>query len=113
MEPGGRLTVRADWAPAPDGGPAGRSSGARRIKVEVEDTGIGIATADATKIFTPFFTTKTGGTGLGLALAHKIAEDHGGTLGFTSAPGVGTTFVLFLPLAAAPRVEVARSEDLG
>jgi signal transduction histidine kinase len=70
------------------------------VKVEVEDTGVGIPPSAAAKIFTPFFTTKERGTGLGLATAHKIVEDHGGRITFRSAPGAGTTFTLLLPLAA-------------
>jgi two-component system sensor histidine kinase HydH len=68
--------------------------------VEVEDTGAGIAPTEAAHVFNPFFTTKSGGTGLGLALTHKIVEDHGGAITFRSAPGRGTTFRVLLPPAA-------------
>jgi signal transduction histidine kinase len=69
------------------------------VRVEIEDTGSGIAPLEAEKVFDPFFTTKAKGTGLGLALTHKIIEDHGGSIGFRSAPGVGTTFTVLLPTA--------------
>jgi signal transduction histidine kinase len=47
----------------------------------------------------PFFTTKPKGTGLGLALCKKMVEEHGGTIGFSSRPGEGTTFRVTLPVA--------------
>jgi signal transduction histidine kinase len=72
--------------------------------LEVRDRGIGIPPEDLPRLFTPFFRTDrsrargTGGTGLGLALARRIAEAHGGTIGAESAPGAGTTFRVQLPL---------------
>jgi len=60
----------------------------------------GIAPSEADKVFDPFFTTKPAGTGLGLALTHKIIEDHGGSISFRSAPGLGTTFTVVLPMSA-------------
>lgn len=99
METGGRLTVRIGWG---DGEerllPSRRAARDRRVRVEIEDSGAGIPTSAADKVFDPFFTTKEGGTGLGLALAHKIVEDHGGTISFRSTPGVGTTFSVLLPV---------------
>ena len=106
MHGAGRLTLRVGWSDERDGCPPPQRGGfKRRVKVEVEDTGVGIPASEANKVFTPFFTTKGGGTGLGLALAHKIVEDHGGTISFRSSPGFGTTFRVLLPLVAAPRVE--------
>ena len=98
MAPGGRLTVRTAWQRP--GEPVGRGAAARRVRVEIEDTGRGISASEAEKVFDPFFTTKAEGTGLGLALTHKIIEDHGGSIGFRSAPGVGTVFTVLLPLAS-------------
>lgn len=101
MEGGGRLTLRAGWGAGPELlRPAAARLNERRLKVEVEDTGRGIPAAATAKIFNPFFTTKPSGTGLGLALTHKIIEDHGGTLSFGSTPGVRTTFTVLLPLRA-------------
>jgi two-component system sensor histidine kinase AtoS len=101
MQPGGRLVVRAGWHLGPDPlGPAQRGRPPRRIRIEVEDSGAGIAPRDADKVFDPFFTTKAAGTGLGLALTHKIVEDHGGSISFRSAPGRGTVFRILLPLVA-------------
>ena len=97
MATGGRLTVRTAWHRPAEPGP--RAARGRRVRIEIEDTGSGISPSEAEKVFDPFFTTKAEGTGLGLALTHKIIEDHGGTIGFRSAPGVGTTFTVLLPLA--------------
>jgi len=101
MEGGGRLTLRAGWGQGPDLVRRGAARlNERRLKVEVEDSGRGIPASATGKIFNPFFTTKPGGTGLGLALTHKIVEDHGGTISFRSSPGARTTFTLLLPLRA-------------
>jgi two-component system sensor histidine kinase PilS (NtrC family) len=74
---------------------------ARRLVVRVNDTGEGIATADLGQIFEPFFSTKSGGTGLGLALVHRIVQDHGGEIDVQSRPGAGSTFTLTLPVPNA------------
>lgn len=65
--------------------------------LDVVDTGPGIPKEMQEKIFTPFFTTKTHGTGLGLAVARRIAEGHGGTLALKSAKGEGATFTITIP----------------
>lgn len=68
-----------------------------RASITVADNGPGIAPENAAKIFTPFFTTRSEGVGLALAVAHAIAHDHGGSLDFAPAPGGGTAFTLRLP----------------
>jgi len=98
MDTGGRLTLRVGWSEGEDRLRGFRRTAPRRVRVEIEDTGVGIPPSVADKVFDPFFTTKEGGTGLGLALAHKIVEDHGGTISFRSAPGAGTTFSVLLPV---------------
>jgi len=110
---GGRLTVRLGWSPGEDAFPAGWGRGApgRRIRVEIEDTGRGIAPADADKVFNPFFTTKSSGTGLGLALTHKIITDHRGLITFRSTLGSGTTFRVVLPLSPPPDDAASLPED--
>jgi two-component system sensor histidine kinase AtoS len=65
--------------------------------ISIQDTGNGIAPADLTKIFIPFFTTKTGGHGIGLALAHRVITEHGGTLTVTNSPEGGAMFTIRLP----------------
>jgi nitrogen fixation/metabolism regulation signal transduction histidine kinase len=66
-------------------------------RVEVEDRGAGISEEDLHKIFIPFFTTKSKGHGVGLALAHRVATDHGGTLSAANSPDGGAVFTLRLP----------------
>lgn len=67
------------------------------VCVRIVDTGPGIAEADRARIFEPFFSTKDGGTGLGLALTHEIVVEHGGRIDLVSAPGQGTAFTIRLP----------------
>jgi len=102
MPRGGRLTVRASWAGTGDPLPPAYRRSTGRVKVEVEDTGVGIEPADTDRIFNPFYTTRDSGTGLGLALAHKIVQDHGGAISFQSARGRGTTFTIVLSLVPDP-----------
>jgi signal transduction histidine kinase len=71
---------------------------ANRVRVEVTDTGRGIATDDIAKIFEPYYSTKDTGTGLGLAIVKKAIDDHGGSISVTSEPGSGTTFTIILPV---------------
>ncbi|UCF05533.1 MAG: GHKL domain-containing protein [bacterium] len=73
----------------------------KRVFIEISDDGKGIAQDQINKIFTPFFTTKEKGSGLGLAFAHRIIKDHGGNVSVSSAVGEGTSFVVALPVAAA------------
>lgn len=70
--------------------------------VSVTDTGPGIPAETLANIFRPFFTTKGHGTGLGLSLAKRIVEDHGGELNVVSKTGQGSTFTLLLPFARVP-----------
>jgi hypothetical protein len=66
--------------------------------VEVADTGRGIPADALTKIFKPFFTTRSEGTGLGLSLANGIVQSHGGRIEVSSAPGKGSQFQIWLPV---------------
>lgn len=70
-----------------------------KLCIAVADTGPGIAPEIGEKIFEPFFSTKPGGHGLGLALARQIIANHGGTIAFISEMGQGTRFVFELPVA--------------
>jgi signal transduction histidine kinase len=90
MPAGGALEVRT----RPDG------SGAR---VEVDDTGHGIAPENLHRIYDPFFTTKPArkGTGLGLSVTYGIIQEHGGSIEVSNRPGGGARFRLELPLAVA------------
>ena len=72
------------------------------IKLSFEDRGIGIAPEHLPNIFDPYFTTKPGATGLGLATAHTIIQRHGGHISVNSQAGTGTTFSVFLPAPLPP-----------
>jgi nitrogen fixation/metabolism regulation signal transduction histidine kinase len=65
--------------------------------IEIQDTGEGIQPGDLERIFIPFFTTKSKGHGVGLALAHRVITDHNGTLTATNAPSGGAIFIIKLP----------------
>ncbi|HXG68958.1 MAG TPA: ATP-binding protein [Blastocatellia bacterium] len=71
--------------------------GDRFLRVDIIDHGAGIDPETLRRLFEPFYTTKKGGTGLGMAIAKKIAELHGGNIGVASALGVGTTVTVKLP----------------
>ncbi|MFZ0296328.1 MAG: ATP-binding protein [Candidatus Sulfotelmatobacter sp.] len=76
--------------------------------VLVSDTGRGISPQNLPNIFRPFYTTKGGGTGLGLSLAHRIVEDHHGRIEVTSAVGKGSAFTVLLPFRM-PSAHIAAS----
>lgn len=82
------------------------ASGSGELVVSVQDTGCGVPTQEVQDLFQPFFTTKSSGLGLGLAISRSIIEDHGGHLWHTAAAG-GTSFHFSLPTepltAATPR----------
>jgi two-component system NtrC family sensor kinase len=87
MPDGGRLTLRTRKSPMPG-----------YVTAEIQDTGVGIAPENMTKLFTPFFTTKPigKGTGLGLAIIYGIVKMHQGQISVQSEVGKGTTFVISL-----------------
>src|SRR5262249_57907825 len=66
------------------------SDRSRLIWVDIEDKGVGIKEEDLPHIFSPFFTTKNSGTGLGLAVCYRIVKQHGGPLPVADAEGKGT-----------------------
>jgi two-component system NtrC family sensor kinase len=68
-----------------------------RVAIEVEDDGVGIPADVLPRLFDPFFSTKDGGSGLGLALTQQIVHDHGGAIDVTSTVGRGTTFTVRVP----------------
>lgn len=87
MEQGGALTVTARM---------GEKEGT--VQIVVQDSGSGIAAENLDRIMDPYFTTKPQGSGLGLAMVHKIMEEHGGGVQVTSRLGEGTTVTLTLPV---------------
>jgi hypothetical protein len=91
----------------PDGGTVTVLAGseADRVRIEVRDTGVGIAAEHLEKIYDPFFTTKPRGrgTGLGLSVSYGIVKEHAGTLSVESNPGEGSRFTVSLPVADEAR----------
>jgi signal transduction histidine kinase len=88
MPKGGRLTISCASVPN------------RRVRVRVEDTGVGIAPENLTKIFDLYYTTKERGTGIGLSLVYRTVQVHNGMIDVESTVGVGTTFIVVLPASA-------------
>jgi two-component system sensor histidine kinase HydH len=74
------------------------------VEVQVMDEGEGIPADLLDRVFDPFVTTKPRGLGLGLALAHRIVEEHRGALRVASTPGKGTVFSAYLPIAPSTSV---------
>jgi two-component system sensor histidine kinase FlrB len=72
------------------------------VAICVSDTGVGIAPEVQARLFEPFFTTRKSGTGLGLAIVRTVAEAHDGSVSACSTLGVGSEFVLRLPLVPLP-----------
>ncbi len=101
MRDGGELRVSTAICKAPPLAERTRGGGgartARWIELRVRDTGSGMDEVTLARIFEPFFTTKAAGTGLGLAVAYRVAREHGGFITVRSRPGQGTTFTVHLP----------------
>jgi signal transduction histidine kinase len=95
IEREGKITITAKFN-AP-GGPGQ----ANLVEISVSDTGAGIPPESLERIFRPFYTTKRGGTGLGLSLCRRIVRQHGGTLTVESKLGKGSRFIISLPLRQA------------
>jgi PAS domain S-box-containing protein len=84
----------------PDGGKltlTGQVNPEGQVSVTIQDTGVGIAEAIKSQIFTPLFTTKPRGQGFGLAVCKRVIEAHGGTISFESAEGKGAKFSIHFP----------------
>ena len=91
METGGTLSVST-----------GVDREAGRCSVAIGDSGPGIPASIQEKLFTPFFSTKPRGTGLGLAVSYGIVKNHGGNIGVESEPGQGAAFSVVLPVRQTP-----------
>jgi signal transduction histidine kinase len=89
MPKGGRLDISCSALPN------------RRVAVRVEDSGVGIAPENLTKIFELYYTTKERGTGVGLSMVYRTVQIHNGEIDVESTLGKGTTFIVVLPASAA------------
>ncbi|HZN56262.1 MAG TPA: ATP-binding protein [Candidatus Polarisedimenticolaceae bacterium] len=110
----GVLGIDVGTIPAPASGTTPyRPAGARDARsafdayavVRVSDTGCGVPADHLDKLFYPFFTTKTHGSGVGLSMAKKIVDSHRGVIDVASRPGAGTVFTVRLPMTAWASVE--------
>ena len=100
MKDGGQLTVTTRASLNALYGKVDLGGGPRSmLEVQVADEGSGISPAVRAKIFDPFFTTKPSGLGLGLAICHRILEEHHGAIQVDSSLGRGTVVTCFLPIA--------------
>jgi two-component system NtrC family sensor kinase len=88
-----------------------QNNGAGMAAVRIRDNGCGIADDKIAKIFNPFYTSKTNGTGLGLGVAKKVIDSHRGTIEVHSKVGQGTEFVLAIPLSDAVRDSADQSTE--
>ncbi len=86
---------------SPAGSPINLSitTDSERLYITVKDSGCGISNADRKRVFEPFHTTKSYGTGLGIPIVKRIVNAHGGVLSIYSEEGVGTTVQIILPLS--------------
>ncbi len=113
MPGGGIVTVKATNSPG-DGGRREVPEAGNCVKLEISDTGVGIAEDSVNRIFDPYFSTKQTGTGLGLAVTHSIIAKHHGHIAVTSLSGVGTTFTIYLPASTeAPVADDAKVPELN
>lgn len=87
--------------------------GVETVLIEISDTGVGISPEKIERIFDPFFSTKTEGTGLGLSLAKRFVEAHGGTITVRSELGKGTTFAVELMVHKSSELEHIENEEFG
>ncbi len=87
MPEGGQLTLKGQ-----------NSKDGQWIHLSIQDSGVGIPGEDMNKLFDPFFSTKEGGVGLGLSIAHRIIDQHHGKIEVESTPGEGTLFTVWLPV---------------
>lgn len=118
MSDGGRLTITTNlvnYRPLLERStlPVGQSgSETQMVQVEFLDTGPGIPDDLMSRLFEPFATTKERGTGLGLAVTHRIVEEHQGTILAANIPGGGARFTLLIPAAPVQEVDVPNEDEM-
>jgi signal transduction histidine kinase len=102
MPNGGKITIKIRSEPNFKTDQSLKKDFAKKfVQISIHDEGKGIPKEYLSKIFTPYFTTKENGTGLGLAVTKSIIEMHGGTIDFQSEENKGTTFFIYLPQIAS------------
>lgn len=92
MSTGGQLTVRSSMSKRP------LAAGAPVARIDVEDTGAGMTAETLARVFEPFYTTRSSGTGLGLPICLEIVQRHGGELKLASEPEHGTVVTVLIPV---------------
>ncbi len=94
MPDGGKLTITTSLAEGVRIGESAKNT----VRIDISDTGVGIPKENLGKLFTPFFTSKEEGkgVGLGLSVVHGIIQQHKGKMEVESKPNVGTTFTIYL-----------------
>jgi signal transduction histidine kinase len=102
IEEKGQITISSYMNPA-----------GKVIIVCIQDTGCGIAAENLPKLFEPFFSTKSKGTGLGLAVSYGIVRNHGGNIQVSSTPGKGTCFTIELPVQDAEKPGSSKEDRIG
>jgi len=107
MPEGGRLAVRVKLV--------GAAASAKKacLAIEVSDTGVGIRDAEIDTVFRPFYSTKSGGRGLGLPFCRRVIEEHGGEMSIHSQWGKGTTVAIRLPIAPEGEEDGAAQDHPG
>jgi nitrogen fixation/metabolism regulation signal transduction histidine kinase len=100
MSAGGTLTVRTS-----------KQNGS--VRLEVTDTGAGLTPEECARLFTPYYTSKRHGAGLGLAIVQSVVSDHGGKISVESAPGAGATFRIELPIERGGQPAAAEQGGTG
>jgi two-component system cell cycle sensor histidine kinase/response regulator CckA len=88
-----------------------RAVGSAEVELAVNDTGEGMAEETRERMFEPFFTTRPGGTGLGLSVVHGVVQEHQGAIEVESKPGGGTTVRVRLPRREAPAAKRGDSDE--
>jgi signal transduction histidine kinase/CheY-like chemotaxis protein len=112
MPNGGEATVRGENEPLAANNPHRLPPG-DYLRITVRDHGCGIPPENIARIFDPYFTTKSHGSGLGLASVYSIVKRHGGTIGVTSSMGAGSCFEIYLPASPGKRPEVAAAKEFA
>ncbi len=110
MPMAGTIVITAMNVRAPKNGIPQLQEEGKYVEISVQDNGIGISKEYLSKIFDPYFTTKTKGSGLGLATCYSIIKNHGGVIHVSSKVGKGTTIYVYLPAIEAEKESTRISE---